>query len=63
MRTRSVSNSSKERARQSKVWIEDKFLEISENPEKRAKAFKIGWIIAYLMLLLGAFLIIWAFLN
>ena len=45
------------------MWIEDKFLEISENPEKRAKAFKIGWIIAYLMLLLGAFLIIWAFLN
>ena len=44
------------------MWIEDKFLEISEDPKKRARAFKVGWIIAYSMLLLGAFLIIWAFL-
>jgi predicted nucleic acid-binding Zn ribbon protein len=44
------------------MWIEDKFLEISEDSKKRARAFKVGWIIAYSMLLLGAFLIIWAFL-
>ena len=44
------------------MWIEDKFLEIRDDPEKRARAFKYGWIIAYSMLLLGAFLIIWAFL-
>ena len=44
------------------MWIEDKFLEVRNDPKKRALAFKIGWIIAYSMLLLGAFLIIWAFL-
>jgi hypothetical protein len=44
------------------MWIEDKFLEIRDDPEKRARAFKYGWIIAYSMLLLGAFLIVWAFL-
>ena len=44
------------------MWIEDKFLEIRDDPVKRARAFKAGWIIAYSMLLLGAFLIVWAFL-
>ena len=44
------------------MWIEDKFLEIRDDPKKRATAFKIFWIIAYSMLLLGAFLIVWAFL-
>ena len=42
--------------------IRDMVLEIRDDPEKRARAFKYGWIIAYSMLLLGAFLIVWAFL-
>lgn len=45
------------------MWIEDKFHEVKEDPVKLARAFKAGWIIAYSMLLLGAFLIIWAFLQ
>lgn len=45
------------------MWIEDKFHEIKEDGAKAAKLFKIGAIIAYSMLLLGAFLIIWAFLQ
>ncbi len=41
------------------MWIEDKFLEVKDDPDKMARAFKVGWIIAYSMLLLGAFLIVW----
>ena len=40
------------------MWLEDKYYEIKEDPEKRAKAFKIAWISAYSMLLLGAALIV-----
>ncbi len=45
------------------MWIEDKFLEVRDDPKKRARAFKIGWIISYSMLLLGAFIIVWVLLQ
>ncbi|MCL2712344.1 MAG: hypothetical protein FWD37_03600 [Methanomassiliicoccaceae archaeon] len=38
--------------------LEEKFLEITDNPEKRAKAFKIVWLVSYGMLMLGLFIII-----
>ena len=42
------------------MWLEDKYFEIKDDPKKRARAFKITWICAYSMLLLGAVLIVWA---
>jgi predicted nucleic acid-binding Zn ribbon protein len=41
------------------VDLEKKFLEIRDSPEKRAKAFKIIWIVSYAMLMLGSFLIVY----
>lgn len=45
------------------MTIEDRFLEIKNDPKKFARVFKLGWIISYSMLILGAFIIIWAFLQ
>lgn len=42
------------------MWLEDKYYEIKDDPKKRAKAFKVVWIVSYSMLLLGAVLIVWA---
>lgn len=42
------------------MWLEDKYYEIKDDPKKRAKAFKVIWIVSYSMLLLGAVLIVWA---
>lgn len=44
------------------MTLEDRYFEIKNDPKKRARAFKITWIAAYSMLVLGAFLIIWALL-
>ena len=41
------------------MWLEDKYFEIKDDPDKRAKVFKVIWISAYSMLLLGAVLIVW----
>jgi len=41
------------------VTLEDRFLEIMNNPQKRARAFKIVWIVSYSMLMFGAFVIVW----
>jgi len=39
--------------------LEDRFLEIRNDPKKRARAFKIIWITGYAMLMLGAFLTVY----
>ena len=39
--------------------IEDRLDDIREDPVKLRRAFKAVWIIAYGMLMLGAFIIIW----
>ena len=39
--------------------IEDRYLEIKNDPKRLARAFKIIWIVAYSMLILGFILIIW----
>jgi len=41
------------------VDLEEKFLEITDNPEKRAKAFKIVWLVSYGMLVFGSLLIVY----
>jgi predicted nucleic acid-binding Zn ribbon protein len=38
--------------------LEDRFLEIRDDPKKRVRAFKIIWLISYSMLVLGGFLIV-----
>ena len=40
------------------TFMEDKYTEIKNDPKKRARAFKIIWLVSYGMLLLGAFVII-----
>ncbi len=40
--------------------IEDIYLDIKNDPKKMARAFKIIWIAAYSMLILGFILIVWA---
>lgn len=45
------------------MTIEDWFFGIRNDPKKLARVFKLGWLIAYSMLILGAFIIIWAFLQ
>ena len=39
--------------------LEDRYFEIKNDPVKLAKFFKITWIAAYSMLILGCILIIW----
>ena len=39
--------------------IEDRYLRIMDDPKKRARAFKIIWIVGYSMLLLGALLTVY----
>jgi predicted nucleic acid-binding Zn ribbon protein len=39
--------------------LEDIFLRIRDDPKKRARAFKIMWLVSYSMLLLGAFLMVY----
>lgn len=39
--------------------LEDKYIEIRDDPEKRAKAFKIIWIVGYAMLLFGSLLTVY----
>ena len=39
--------------------LEDRYLEIMNDPAKRARAFKIIAVVAYSMLMLGAAMIIW----
>lgn len=45
------------------MWLEDKYFEVMNNPRKRAKWFKITWIVAYSMLILGFALILWVLLR
>ena len=39
--------------------LEDRYFEIRNDPVKLARFFKITWIVAYSMLILGFILIIW----
>jgi len=43
--------------------IEDIYLDIKSDPKKLAKAFKIIWIVAYSMLILGFLLIVWVLVD
>lgn len=43
--------------------IEDIYLDIKNDPKKLAKAFKIIWIVAYSMLILGFLLIVWVLVD
>jgi hypothetical protein len=43
--------------------LEDRYLEVKEDPVRLARFFKITWIVAYSMLILGAILIIWALID
>ena len=43
--------------------LEDYYLEIKDDPKKRATAFKIIAIAAYSMLMLGAFIIVWILVD
>ena len=43
--------------------IEDIYLDIRNDPKKLARAFKIIWIVAYSMLILGFFLIVWVLVD
>ena len=43
--------------------IEDISLDIRNDPQKLARAFKIIWITAYSMLILGFILIIWVLVD
>ena len=63
-RTPSVSSSSRAKARlREEMWLEDKYFEVMNDPRKRAKWFKITWIVAYSMLILGFALILWVLLR
>jgi len=42
--------------------LEDRYLEIMNDPKKRVRAFKITWIVAYSMLVLGGIVIILSWL-
>jgi len=39
--------------------LEDRYLEIKNDPKKRAKAFKFIWLAGYAMLILGAFITVY----
>jgi len=39
--------------------LEDRYIAIRDDPEKRGKAFKIVWLVSYGMLLLGAILTVY----
>jgi hypothetical protein len=43
--------------------IEDIYLDIKNDPKKLATAFKIIWIVAYSMLILGFLLIVWVLVD
>ena len=39
--------------------LEDRFLRIRDDPQKRARAFKVIWIVGYAMLVLGSLLTVY----
>jgi hypothetical protein len=43
--------------------MEERLEELTEDPEKFRKAFKVTWIVAYSMLVLGGIIIIWVLLQ
>jgi hypothetical protein len=43
--------------------LEDRYFALKNDPVKLARFFKITWIVAYSMLILGFFLIIWVLLT
>ena len=43
--------------------LEDRYFEIRNDPVKLARFFKIVWIAAYSMLILGFILIIWILID
>ena len=43
--------------------LEDRYFEIKNDPVKLARFFKITWIVAYSMLILGFILIIWTLVE
>lgn len=45
------------------MTLEDRYFEIKDDPRKRARAFKVIMIVSYGMLILGAFLVVWALVK
>ncbi|MDY0293053.1 MAG: hypothetical protein RBQ77_00570 [Candidatus Methanomethylophilaceae archaeon] len=43
--------------------LEERFEEIQNDPVKKARAFKMIWIVSYGMLMLGAFIIVYVLLT
>jgi len=41
------------------MTLEDRYLEIKNDPEKRGKAFRIVWLVSYGMLFLGCVLTVY----
>ena len=39
--------------------LEDRYIEIRDDPKKRARAFKVIWLVGYSMLFLGAMLTVY----
>ena len=39
--------------------LEDRFHDIMDDPKKRARAFKIIWIVGYAMLMLGSLITVY----
>jgi len=42
--------------------LEDRYYDIMNDPKKRGRLFKIAWLAAYSMLILGSFIVVWALL-
>ncbi|NLL94299.1 MAG: hypothetical protein GX224_00825 [Thermoplasmatales archaeon] len=43
--------------------LEDRFLRLKEDPERAARLFRIFWVVAYSMLILGGALIVWVLFS
>lgn len=43
--------------------MEERFEDLTEDPEKFKKLFTVTWLVAYSMLVLGGIIIIWVLLQ
>ncbi|MDR3282537.1 MAG: hypothetical protein LBS92_02870 [Candidatus Methanoplasma sp.] len=43
--------------------LKERIGSVTEDPIKLRRAFTVGWIISYLMLILGFILMVWVFFN
>jgi len=43
--------------------LEDRYLDIMNDPKKRARLFKITWLVAYSMLVFGGLVILWVLFS